>query len=74
MPCVMALNWIRTSTLASFRAAAAGILRPVNQQRQVSEFLRKCFTFSSFEDEGHTFPTRIIDPQRRRGKCGARGV
>jgi hypothetical protein len=31
-------------------------------------------TFSGLEDEGHAFPTGIVDPERRRGESGARGV
>ena len=32
------------------------------------------FTFSGFEDEGHAFPTGILDPQRRRSESGACGI
>ena len=31
-------------------------------------------TFSSLEDEGHTFPTGIVDPERRRSEGRTRGV
>ncbi len=31
-------------------------------------------TFSGLENKGHAFPTGIVDPERRRSKCRARGV
>jgi len=30
--------------------------------------------FPGLEDEGDAFPTGIVDPERRRSECGARGV
>jgi hypothetical protein len=85
---VTSLNWIRTSTFASFRAEKKKKEKKRKEnhearQRQSPSATPSSFTttrgmveftFPSFEDEGHAFPTGIIDPQRRRGKSGARGV
>lgn len=80
MPCVTSLNWIRTSTLASFRAKN-GKSKNVSQgqpdRRSVVYEPRGnifLFTFSSFKDERHALPTGIVDPQRRRSESRARGV
>lgn len=60
MPCVTSLNCIRTSTLASFNAV------PRDEHQILDATVESRQTFSCFENEGDTFPPRIVDP-----KCGS---